>query len=307
MLNDPVLLLLVASRWVHFVAVFVVFGASLFWITVGSGPVRRALPRTFRRTLSLLAIAAPVAAVSGLAWLAASIAYAVSGFGSLVDPDTLRGFFLQPPFGPPFSLRLALMAALVLAAFVPLASRVRVVALVLVGGALLASQAWTGHAAEGGPYGAAMLGSYAVHVLAAAAWTGGLPVLGAALAEGRREGYARAMTVQLLSRYATMATVAVVLILASGTANTAFHVGGDVTGLRSSAYGHVLLAKVALVAAMLGLAALNRFAFLPRLRRDPTRSGTWARAVRVSVALDTVLALLVLGAAAVLGVTPPPH
>ena len=212
---------------------------------------------------------------------------------------------MQRPFGPPFSARLALMAALVLAAFVPLAARARIGTLALAGGALLVSQAWTGHAAEGGPHGMAMLAVYAVHVLAAAAWTGGLPVLGFALVEARREGHARGALIELLSRYATMATPAVVLILASGTANTAFHAGDDVAALRASAYGHVLLVKVSLVAAMLGLAALNRFALLPRLRRDPSRAA-WPRAVRISVALDLVLAPLVLGAAAVLGVTPPP-
>jgi putative copper export protein len=62
-----------------------------------------------------------------------------------------------------------------------------------------------------------------------------------------------------------MVMIAVTLVVASGIANAGFRVAGF-GKLFDSAYGDVLLKKLAVVAAMLAVACFNRFIAMPRLR-----------------------------------------
>ena len=64
---------LAVVRWIHFTSMFVLFGSSFFWFYMGAerfsaGP--GGLPRALRATIILLRVAAPLAAISGIAWLA---------------------------------------------------------------------------------------------------------------------------------------------------------------------------------------------------------------------------------------------
>jgi putative copper resistance protein D len=302
----PLLPLLVLARWVHFASVFVLFGSPLFWFLMDERPGE--LPRAFRATSVLLRLAAVVAACSGVAWLAGILANMANGFASVLDPETLRVFFNQTQFGPVVELRLALLAAALVITALPWRGRASLAAFLCVGALLLIDQAWLGHAAEGaGLHGALMLTVYSIHVLAAAAWVGGLPPLLFALAEQRRSPppEARAATLDILSRYSLMAMVAVSLIVASGIANAGFRVGFSFDRLLDADYGAVLAAKAGAVGAMLALAFFNRFIAMPRLRAAGGVAPT-AR-LRASVAVELALGVLVLGIAAVLGVTPPPQ
>jgi copper resistance protein D len=97
---------------------------------------------------------------------------------------------------------------------------------------------------------------------------------------------------------------AVTLVLLSGAANVAFHAVSPVK-LLHSAYGEVLLFKLSLLTGMLVLAYFNRFVAVPRLR---ARSGAAEiEKLGASVSFELGLAALVIGAAAVLGITPPPQ
>ncbi|HXN89250.1 MAG TPA: CopD family protein [Methylocella sp.] len=304
---------LVIARWIHFASVFVLFGSSFFWFYEGAerssaGP--GGLPRAVRATTILLRIAAPIAAISGIAWLACILINVARDFGSVVDPEDLRLFFFETPFGTVSFLRLALLAIGVVLAFLPWHGRWRFAALVPVGALLLITQAWFGHSAEGaGLYRASMITVYAIHTIAAAAWAGGLPALLFALVEQRRFSpyEARDCTLDVCSRFSLMAMIAVTLVVASGIANAGFRVAGSFGKLFGSAYGDVLLKKLAVVAALLAVAYFNRFIATPRLRAASskgTRQITW---LRYSVAFDVVLGALVLGASAILGITMPPQ
>jgi copper resistance protein D len=113
-----------------------------------------------------------------------------------------------------------------------------------------------------------MITVYAIHVLATAAWVGGLTPLLFALIEQRHFGphEARDRTLDICSRFSLMAMVVVTLVVASGIANAGFRVEGSFLKLFDSDYGDVLLKKIAIVAAMLALAYFNRFIAMPRLR-----------------------------------------
>ncbi len=306
--------LLVISRWIHFTSVFVLFGSSFFWFYMGrerSSAGSGALPSTLHATAILLRVAAPVAAMSGVAWLAGILANMANGWSSVVDPDTLRVFFFETPFGPVAMLRLILFAAAVAIAVIPSTSRIWFAAHFCIGALLLISQAWLGHAAEGGAglYGAAMIIAYCIHMFAAAAWVGGLPPLLFALVEQQHSNAheAREWTLDILSRYSLMAMVAVTLIVISGVTNAGFRIAGSFDKFFYTAYGDVLVLKVLVVAVMLALAYFNRFVAMPRLRIATSKGMKQIVRLRRSVAIELVLGILVLGIAAVLGITPPPQ
>jgi copper resistance protein D len=305
---------LVIARWIHFASVFVLFGSSFFWFyqraersLAGPG----GLPRAVRATNILLRIAAPVAAVSGVAWLACILINMARDFHSIIDPEDLRLFFFETPFGTVSILRLALLAIGVVIAFMPEHGRWRFAALVPVSAMLLITQAWFGHSVDGkGLYRGTMITVYAIHTIAAAAWAGGLPALLFALIEQCRSGpseKARHSTLDICSRFSLMAMVAVTLVVASGIANAGIRVAGSFLKLFDSGYGDVLLKKIAIVAAMLALAYLNRFVLTPRLRAAPLKGMTQITWLRYSLAIDVVLGALVLGASAILGITMPPQ
>jgi putative copper resistance protein D len=303
---------LVLARWVHFCAEFVLFGSSFFWFYMGreaSSAGAGGLPHTLRATKILLRIAAFVAAISGLAWLIGILANITDGFSGVADPENLRLFFFETPFGPVAIVRLTLLAAGVAVALLPSRNRAWLAAFLAIGALLLINQAWLGHAAEGGASldGALMILAYGFHMLAAAAWVGGLaPLLFALIEQRRREPHeARAGSLAILLRYSLMGMVAVTLIILSGIANAAFHVAGS--KLFHSAYGEVLLAKLGLVTAMLALAYFNRFVALPRLRAAPAKGTALIAKLRTSVGIELALGVLIVGVAAVLGITPPPQ
>jgi putative copper resistance protein D len=304
---------LVIARWIHFASVFMLFGSSFFWFYEGAerssaGP--GGLPRAVRATTILLRIAAPVAAISGVAWLACILINMAREFHSVVDPEDLRLFFFETPFGTVSFARLALLTIGVVIALLPWSGRWRFAALVPVSALLLVTQAWFGHSAEGvGLYRAIMITVYGIHALATAAWVGGLPPLLFALVEQRRFSpyEARDCTLDICSRFSSMAMVAVTLVVASGIANAGFRVSGSFGKLFGSAYGDVLLKKLAVVVGMLAIAYFNRFIATPRLRAASSKGMPQIIWLRYSVAFDIVLGALVLGASAILGITMPPQ
>ncbi|HKH81084.1 MAG TPA: copper homeostasis membrane protein CopD [Methylovirgula sp.] len=305
---------LVIARWIYFCSVFVLFGSSFFWFYMGrerstAGP--GGLPQTLRAIKILLRIAAPLAAISGVAWLVGILANMLDDFGGVIDPANLRLFFFETPFGPVAIIRLTLFAAAVLVAILPWQNRAWLAALLAIGALLLISQAWLGHAAEGGAglYRALMIVVYSLHMLAAAAWVGGLPPLLFALLEQRRMDPhgARERSLDILSRYSLMGAVAVTLIVISGITNASFRVAGSFGKLFNTAYGDVLFTKVVVVAVMLALAYFNRFIAMPRLRAAPSKGMTQIARLRTSIGFELSLGVLVIGVAAILGITPPPQ
>jgi copper resistance protein D len=305
---------LVIGRWIHFASAFVLFGSSFFWFYMPrehSLAHPGQLAKALAATTIMLRIAAPVAAISGVAWLALVLINMTSDFHSVVDPEDLRLFFYETPVGTVSIIRLALLAIAVVVAFLPWHGRVWYSSLLHIGALLLISQAWLGHAAQGGAgvYGAIMITVYAIHMLAAGAWVGGLPPLLFGLVEQRHfaPNEARICTVDILSRFSAMAMIAVTLIVASGIANAGFRVAGSFGKLFYTDYGDALLTKISVVAAMLALAYFNRFVFMPKLRSAALKGMEQITWLGRSVTLELALGVLVLGAAAVLGITPPPQ
>jgi putative copper resistance protein D len=152
-------------------------------------------------------------------------------------------------------------------------------------GAVLGLTAAGGHAgATGNPF---QLGADAVHLLAAGAWLGGLLPFAAAM---RRPDAAI-----VAWRFSTLGTVCVCLILLTGGVNAWFLVG-DPSALTGTPYGRLLMLKLALVAALLTIAAVNRFRLTPR--------GAVA-ALRRNALIETALGVTIVAIVAVLGTMVP--
>ena len=215
--------------------------------------------------------------ITGIGWLACILINSTDDPYSVFDPEDLRLYFFETPFGLVSIIRITLLALAVLVAALPWTNRAWFSALLHISALLLISQAYLGHAAEGGAglYGAIMIIVYSIHMFAAAAWVGGLPPLLFALVEQRcfDPHDARVWTVDILLRYSAMAMVALALIVATGVANAGFRVAGSFDKLFDTSYGNALFTKVGLVLVMLVLAYFNRFIALPRLRDAASLKG----------------------------------
>ncbi len=291
--------LLVIARWVHFVAAAILFGTPLFSLYARPN---RAATSTFEETA--IRPAAIAALLSGLAWLGLSIVDMTGDAGSLLDADLLQSFFFQTGFGPVWLIRLALFAAAIAIALWSGGGLGRSVLLFACGGLLLITQAWLGHATdEQGWLKVAAITAYGIHVLGAGAWIGGLLPLGFELGRLQKAGgdAAARSAKMLVRRFSWIGTVAVAAILLSGVINTSLRIGSW-RDLAMTDYGRILTLKLGLLAVMLALAGVNRFALTPRIS---ALSGA-IHSIRQNALLELLLGILILGAAAALGSEPPP-
>jgi putative copper resistance protein D len=186
----------------------------------------------------------------------------------------------------------------------------------------------TGHAADWGDVTPSVAVDW-VHAAAAAAWTGGLLGLALAVLPGQA-----ALPPPVLGavgrRFSRLAGFCLLTVVATGISN-AWSQLGVVSRLWTTAYGRVLLVKVAVVVALVCLGAVNRYVVVPRLSDDRARAGFGARLFRVSrlvirgprrgargaaaparlstyVTLEALIALAVFACTAALGeVTPGRH
>lgn len=292
----PALTLILLARLVHFATAMLLFGTALFPVYAGQGGSDASLQAEGRARARISAVAGLLALLSGLGWVAASFADIAGDPAALVDPDTLSAFFLDTSFGQAWLVRLVLLAAL---AAVALAAPRRHGLVASLGALNLVSLAFIGHSAQAvGAAGAVAKATHAIHLIAAAAWLGGLLPLALRLARAPAE-----RAIAALRRFSEMGMVAVALILMTGMVKASGALG-PVDAMLSSDYGRTFLVKIGLVALMILIAATNRFVLMPKLRRRPSRMSL--RPLGALVLIEIALALLVIGAAALLGMLPQP-
>jgi putative copper resistance protein D len=209
----------------------------------------------------------------------------------------------------------ARMVALVVASIIALIAAGRAAPLgmvALTAGIALATLAWTGHGAmDEGATGWVHLVADILHLLAAGAWIGAL--LGLTLlvtrAPGRVDATHLRLTHRALHGFGLVGTIVVGTIVVTGLVNGWLLVGaGNLLNLPSTRYGQLLLAKLALFGAMLGLASLNRFRLMPAFERSIAAAdhrgalGT----LRRSLAVEAACAVAILALVSWLGTLEPP-
>jgi copper transport protein len=282
--------------------------ASLALLVGGAFFLAACLPKD-RRTRRLLTIAWSVALGSSIAVLLLQGPNAAgSPLGSAVDP-ALIGDTVRSGYGILVLARIGVLCAapLVLRAIGRLSRRDGAILVLALGFGLDLTWSGTGHASVGS-MAFAVIAVDASHLLATAAWLGGLAVLaGCVLAGGADRPPAEvAVATAWFSR---TALVSVLVLVASGVvlAVRELTASGALIGSR---YAELLLFKLAAFGVLLCLAAVSRsvvravVAKRPRRRADHGQDEV-TRRLRRSVAGETAIAAVVLGLAAALVATPP--
>jgi putative copper resistance protein D len=269
----PVIDPLVLVRGLHFAATVLAAGTVSFIVLV-MGPARRAVggapaSAALSRRLTILVWAAlAVAILTGLAWLALVAAGILDV--PLAEVGLQGGFWpvvTGTRFGLIAGLRLGLALGLGLIVAAPAHFPGRRALLLAAAAALAGLLAFVGHAgATPGAAGWLHLASDLVHLIAAAAWLGGLPAFAMMLSGSRRgtDPAAGAFASAATARFSTLGIVCVGALLGSGLINSWELLSGP-DDLLATAYGRVLSLKLCLFVVMVGIAAVNRVSLTPRL------------------------------------------
>jgi copper transport protein len=213
---------------------------------------------------------------------------------------------LRPGHEP--GLRRAVLGATGAAPGPPL-SRPLMLLIAAVSIALALTAALAGHSATHSPSGVLVLAD-TLHVLSMSAWLGGLALLLLALPAAARALHAREripLRAAAVARFSRLALVSVALLLLSGAVQSIWLVGA-LDAFVETAYGRLVLAKIALFVGLISFGAYNQRRLLPRLRAVENRHEEPERAaalLRRSVACEIGLALVVLGVVSVLVATEP--
>lgn len=300
-------LALATARLAQFFAAMILLGASLFPFYALTSTMAADTTQVGKMVRRILVIAAFTAALSALAWAAASIAQIAGDVESLIDAETLSQYFFETSFGKVWLFRIVVAAALLVIVLLTrrhLFARNGATGLVaFLAAALLVSQAWIGHPASL-PASQRWLvtTAYALHVLAAAVWLGALLPLGLLVVNARRGKTALLVAEFALRRFSPLGMGAVAAILLGGVINLASRADSfDV--LAASGWGRIAMLKAAILTGMIAAAAINRFVLMPRLSTSPAQS---LAALARNIAFEQAAGLLILAAAAFMAIFHPP-
>ena len=240
----------------------------------------------------LAAVAAVVGLVGLLGQIPVQAALATGqGVGSVVQPGVI-GLVIGDGIGWSTLVTGLGLIGIAMAMNLPFRGPPRAVA--LTGAALTPlGFALTGHSRTMSP---AVIGYGAdvAHLVAAAAWFGGLVAL-VGIVRRRRAAHDDPGAVEAVARFSGWAAWSLALVVVAGTTMGWLEVGG-LHALVSTTYGVVLLVKVGLVTLVVALAAWNRYRLLPAAHREEGGdTGTWSALVGIIrfevVGLVAVLAL----------------
>jgi putative copper resistance protein D len=278
---------LVAVRAIHLAATTVAAGMVFFALVI-AGPVVGARDKAAKAYFGTLDgwiwAALTLALISGVAW-AVLIAMQLGGAGAFAT------LLSETRFGHVWMARGLLAVAMAVTLLAGRLAWLGAIAAAL----LLAALALVGHSGAGtGAIGYARIGADIAHLLAAGLWLGSLPAL--ALLLRRKLSSSAAVT----RRFSRFGMVAVATLLITGLINT-FFLTDSVAALVESNYGRILLVKIGLFAAMVGLATVNRWHWTPKLPENRARTAIFRQSL-----FEIALGMAVLLCVGLLGTMPPP-
>lgn len=242
----------------------------------------------------------PIGAFLVLGLAAAPVSFGLQGLDALGAPLSMFGSALawETAGATSYSFTVAIafmalaLALLALAVEAKLARLTSLAGLVGVGVALAAS----GHASAAAPQWLTRPMVF-VHGTSIAFWAGALLPLAFAWREGGESAEAA------LRRFSVSVPYVVVALLAAGLVLSVIQVEAPAALWRTS-YGLLLLAKLALAAALLALAGINRWRLTKPVLAEQAAAQRWL--VR-SIVLETLLMVAILGVVAGFRFTPPPR
>ncbi|MFQ5700283.1 MAG: copper resistance D family protein [Acidobacteriota bacterium] len=167
---------------------------------------------------------------------------------------------------------------------------------------LLINSAWLLHAVSRLDDRIQLMTLTTAHELGGAAWAGGLAQLLLFWRRRARHPALDRLWPEALRRFSVVASASIALIVATGTALSLSYVGSW-RGLFGTAYGAVLLAKIALLGTALGFGAYNH-RIVRRVSREEQPEGL-RRQVPYFVEVEAFIMVAILLAAAALASQPP--
>ncbi len=305
----------ILARAIHFASILSLTGIFVSLAVVVEPALARSAPSdapAFRRALRRFAWASlATALLSGALWLMLE-ASSMSGrtLADVFSQDIIAVVLTRTRFGRVWELRLTLI--LLLAGLLMAGERLGRRrgadllgwAMLLLSAAVVAALAWAGHAgATQGGEGEIHVVSDALHLLAAGAWLGALVPLALVFARAIGDWAWLGVAREATRRFSALGIAGVGTLLVTGTVNSWFLVGG-VPGLLGTPYGRLLLLKLALFAAMVAVAAVNRQHLTPQLHEGVAPTAALQR-LRRNALIETALGLAILMVVGALGTEPP--
>jgi putative copper resistance protein D len=278
------------ARGLFVASVLSSFGATLFMRVVAPP----AAPEVQAKCRTLAWASLVSAGAAGLAWLVIETR-AIAETGSLAETVSAVPVVL---FGTRFGQIVALQGLSLIAAAAATSSRIRRGGLAaFFAGVATLLEAGHSHAFAMAHGLSALLVSQALHLVAAGAWLGGLLPLFILVRRSPPD------LVAVAARRFSVLGLAAVATLAATALFQGWVLSGGLHGLTGTAYGTVLLIKAGLFAAMVVIAARNRFRLTPTLA---TSHGELIKqALARSIAVETVLGFSIVIAAGMLGSLEP--
>src|SRR5207249_500909 len=264
-------ILLLTALSAHLASSVLVVGT--FFMLLLAGPSRAPTARRWEGAMVVWGrLLLLVALGSGIVWLLVRTALFEGRAQAALEPRAVLHAVLDTWPGLVWLARHGILV--ILAAFLAIRSDLterrdwiaaRVEALAL-GALALALMSASSHAAAISPGTALTVAIDACHLLGTGVWLGGLVALGALLRAASRDADAddRAHAVMAARRFSRVALVAMLALMGSGVLNALAQVE-NIAALVSTPHGRLLLAKVAVLVPILGLAAVNRRRLLPAL------------------------------------------
>ena len=281
------------GRGVHVAAVLSVFGALLVRTLVAPPALADADLETRqlveRRLARLAWIGTLLALISGAIWLAIETA-------DMAEASTLGQVLAgllpvaqQTRFGRLLLLRIGLLLVAVLCLGSG-HSQTRSIITCIPSGASVATQAWMGHAAAiGGAAGFEVATTETLHLLAAAAWLGGLVPLLLTI-----RTLAPAQAAIAARRFSPLGMASVLILAATAPVQGAALIG-SIPAMIGTAYGRIDLFKLLVFALLIAIALVNRLRFTEALVGPHPRGAH--RRLGASIAFEAALGLIVVLAA----------
>lgn len=243
-----------------------------------------------RRSLFITAAIAIVLALLTSAWrVMVQAGRLMDDIASMIDPEIIA-ISLEGPLGSSTLVRLLASILLLIAIIVP---RARVIGSLSGAAAMALSFGMTGHATRDPQW--ALMGLITIHLLAVSFWFGALLPLYRLSAPGADHQEAA----RLSHRFGRQATVIVPILIAVG-AGFAFLLLGSPQALITTAYGQMLLVKLAIVGVVLAIAALNKLKLVPALEAGTPGAD---QRFRTSLKWETLVFLSIFATTALLTTT----
>ena len=299
---------LALCRFLDYAGAAILFGAPLLLLYASPLPPSAA-DCDLKRIKLLLLVAAMMVLTATILGFAAQTSHLAGSLALALQPENLKAALWEMDFGKSSLVR-AGMAVLAAAAAIMLSAGKGLWWLSAAQGAIIgASFAWMGHgAATEGNIGILHLAGDIAHILAAAGWIGALVVFSILLIQPIQDIPTQKALQASLASFSGAGTAFVAILIISGLVNSIFLVGWNVARIISTPYGQILIAKLALFALMLLLAARNRFRHTPALAGALENAASPHRALadlRHSIVLETVVAAGILALVGWLGMLEP--